>query len=240
MSWPCRRPAGRRRRRSGWPVSRRVDMARFPVARPRVRAGAESTTTLSPWVPAWCPPVGGSTRCSIERSVPSAPAARSRNGSRCCWPATRSSPPTRPASTPTTALVISLASTLFALVGVVVGIIGLVQASRAHRVAKAAAAAADRISEESNGIAREANRVSRPATQRAHVRQPRNDVSEEGEDSDRHLRQPDIQHAHLAVGGDFCPPLVLCHSRLLPHAVTARADGPWAAGRTAPGSAVPI
>lgn len=75
--------------------------------------------------------------------------------------------------TPTTALVISIASALFALGGVVVGIIGLVQASRAHRVAAAAAdaaAAANHISEESNGIAREANQISRTATQQAHER----------------------------------------------------------------------
>lgn len=75
--------------------------------------------------------------------------------------------------TPTAALVISIASALFALGGVVVGIIGLVQASRAHRVAQAAADAAEaanRISEESNGIAREANQISRTATQQAHER----------------------------------------------------------------------
>lgn len=74
---------------------------------------------------------------------------------------------------PTAALVISIASALFALGGVVVGIIGLVQSSRAHRVAKAAADAAEaanRISEESNGIAREANQISRTATQQAHER----------------------------------------------------------------------
>lgn len=75
--------------------------------------------------------------------------------------------------TSATALVISIASALFALGGVVVGVIGLVQASRAHKVAKAAADAAEaanRISEESNGIAREANQISRTATQQAHER----------------------------------------------------------------------